>query len=80
MVTDGLYDLSGMHLYKETMKGDAFVLFTRDGCDVCKKVEGTWKEIAKIYENTENVKIGQVIHFFPPKKLVYSVTLIGPYL
>lgn len=53
-----------MHFYPKTARGEAFVLFYEEGCEICEKVKETWKEIAKIYEDNENVKIGQVILLF----------------
>lgn len=73
---DGMYNLTGMAFYRETMKGDVIVMFIQDGSELSYKVEVTWKKVAKFYEDNENVKIGQV-NCLKDEDLCESVGTLG---
>lgn len=59
--TGGLYNLSRKTFYVDTILGISFVMFFGDGSDLSHNAEVTWKKVAKSYEDTKNMIIGQVI-------------------
>lgn len=74
VAVDGLYDLTADNFEEHVSKGYHFIKFYAPWCGHCKRLEPTWKDLAKTHGEAEgDVKIGRV------SDSVHSCCIAGVY-
>ena len=61
---EGLYSLTADNFEEHVSKGYHFIKFYAPWCGHCKRLEPTWKDLAKAHDSgaDDDVKIGRVSH------------------